>query len=306
MSFRRTESGLTNLYRFFGVDAVVYLEGGNSLCREDLDRGSYTNSTPDIRYWQTLFSIYRPNKTYKFCSVGSKETVKSIAKDIMDGRVNNMIAAMDRDFDHINGKIITSNNVIYTFGYSWENDAWNKSSLREAFCTLSGACSTEIETETEVIDKYYKECASKLLGPIRIDAVLSQYDNSLFNRKSYMQYVNIQNNGMPIVNMEQIKSSLVATRNKVEGPIFRKENFILSFVVDCFGHLLAEYAYRILAYLLEKIRRNPKLPKDYAASMVVEKFGQLLANGSFPELKRHYDSEFSRIMPVAVGTPVTR
>lgn len=297
MSFRRTESGLSNSYLFFGVDAVVYLEGGNSLCRENVDQGLYADSTQDIRYWQILFGIYRPTKMYKFCSVGSKETVKSIAKDIMEGRVNNTIAAMDRDFDHIAGKMIVSANVIYTFGYSWENDAWNESSLREAFCALSSACSTRIDNEAEIIEEYFKECASKLRGAIRIDAILSQYDNSVFDRKSYKRYVDIQSDGMPMVNMEQVKSSLVDTRNKVEGPIFRKSNFILSPLVDCFGHLFAEYAYRILTYLLEKIRKKPKLPKDYAASMVVEKFGQLLSTGVLPKLKQHYDSQFSRIMP---------
>jgi hypothetical protein len=71
----------------------------------------------------------------------------------------------------------------------------------------------------------------------------------------------------------------------------------LSPLVDCFGHLFAEYAYRLLAYLLEKKRNNPKLPKDYAASMIVEKFGQLLGANLLPGLKSHYDAEFSRVLP---------
>lgn len=297
MSFRRTESGLTNLYLFFGVDAVVYLEGGASLSREDVNQGLYTDSTQDIRFWQTLFSIYRSGKKYKFCSVGSKETVKSIATDVMEGRVNNVIAAMDRDFDHINGRLIATNNIIYTFGYSWENDAWNKEALREAFCTLAGACATKIDAEEEILENYYQEVASHLRGAIRIDAILSQYDYSLFDRESYMRYVAIKRNGMPTVNQEQVSNSLSEARGKVEGKIVRKTHFVLSPLIDCFGHLFAEYAYRLLAYLLEKIRNNPKLSKDYAASMIVEKFGQLLSANLLPDLKSHYDSEFSRVLP---------
>jgi hypothetical protein len=297
MSFRRTESGLTNLYLFFGVDAVVYLEGGASLCRDDVNQGLYTDSTQDIRFWQTLFSIYRTGKKYKFCSVGSKETVKSIATDILNGRVNNVIAAMDRDFDHINGRLISANNIIYTFGYSWENDAWNKDALREAFCSLAGACATKIDTEEEILDNYYQELASQLRGAIRIDAVLSQYDNSLFDRESYMRYVEINRNGMPTVNREQVNNSLSEARGKVEGSIVRKTHFVLSPLIDCYGHLFSEYAYRILAYLLERKRNNPKLPKDYAASMIVEKFGQLLGANLLPAIKLHYDSEFLRVLP---------
>lgn len=295
MSFRRTESGLTNLYLFFGVDAVVYLEGGASLCRDEVNQGLYTDSTQDIRFWQTLFSIYRSDKKYKFCSVGSKETVKSIATDISDGRVANVIAAMDRDFDHINGRLISANNIIYTFGYSWENDAWNKDAVREAFCSLSGACATKIDAEKEILDNYYQELASLLRGAIRIDAVLSQYDNSLFDRKSYMRYVELNRNGMPAVNQEQINKSLSEAREKIDGAIVRKNHFVLSSLIDCFGHLFAEYAYRLLAYLLEKMRNNPKIPKDYAASMIVEKFGQLLVDNLLPDIKFHYDSEFSHV-----------
>lgn len=297
MSFRRTESGLSNLYLFFGVDAVVYIEGGISLCRDDVNQGLYTDSTQDIRFWQTIFSIYRSDKKYKFCSVGSKETVKSIASDIMNGRVKNVIAAMDRDFDHINGKLISANNVIYTLGYSWENDAWNKDALLKAFCSLSGACSTKIDTEEEILDNYYQELASRLRGAIRIDAVLSQYEYSLFDRESYMRYVEIDRSGMPTVNQEQVNKSLSESRGKVEGSIVRKNHFVVSPLLDCFGHLFAEYAYRILAYLLEKLRKNPKLPKDYATSMIVEKFGQLLGENLLPDFKLHYDSEFSRVMP---------
>ena len=297
MSFRRTESGLSNLYLFFGVDAVVYLEGGISLCRDDVDNGIYTDATQDIRFWQTLFDIYRPEKTFKFCSIGSKETVRSIAQDIEDGAIVNVIVAMDRDFDNINGRILISDNIIYTHGYSWENDAWNEVSLKNAFCALSGACKTKIQIESDIIKKYYQECALYLKGSTRMDAVLSQHGISFYNRDSYMRYVKIERNGQPMVDREQIKSTMLDVRQKVGKPISRKTPFVISPLVDCFGHLFAEYAYRILVFLLEKVRKNPKIPKDYATSMIVEKFGQLLASGLLPELKRHYDSEFSHVMP---------
>lgn len=297
MSFRRTESGLSNSYLFFGVDVVVYIEGGNSLRREEVDNGIYTASSSDIRFWQTLFEIYRPNKKCKFCSIGSKETVKSIAIDIMEKRVENVIVAMDRDFDHINGRLINTENVIYTLGYSWENDAWRRLPLTEAFCALSGSCKAQIPDEEEIIDNYFQECSSELRHAVRIDAVLSQHGNSFFNRDSYMRYVQIEKSGMPKIDREQIRKSLIDYRNKVSSPIIRKSQFLLSTLVDCFGHLFAEYAYRILVFLLEKVKKQPKIPKDYATSMVVEKFGQLLINGFLPDLKQHYDSEFVRIMP---------
>jgi hypothetical protein len=295
MSFRRTASGLSNSCLFHGVDFVVYLEGGHSFSRDEVDRGHYTNATQDIRFWQAIFYIYRPQKRYKFCSVGSKAIVSSIAKDISDGAISNSIAAMDRDFDHISGKLLTSDNVIYTNGYSWENDAWNEIALSEAFCTLSGACRTGIHAESKVINESYADFSSCLRGCTRMDAILSQHGNSFYCRTSYVRYVRIEPNGRPMINRQQLRSSMTKVRIECGRPIVRKNPVSVSPLLDCFGHLFAEYAYRVLAYLLEKIRKCSKVPKDYATGMVVEKFGQLLKAGMLTGLKTHYDSEFSRV-----------
>jgi hypothetical protein len=296
MSFRRTESGLSNLHLFYNSDAVVYLEGGKSIRKEDVESEIYTESSEDIRYWQTVFDIYRPEKKYEFRSIGSKKTVKSIAQDIMNGNVRNVIVAMDRDFDNIKGEIISSDNVIYTFGYSWENDAWNQLSLIESFCTLSGSCKTKIEKEIDVIKEYFNNISIILRRAVLMDAILSQYNDSLFDREKYIRYIHIERNSLPKINRKQIQASLGNARKRAKRPIVRKSNFKLSTFTDCFGHLFAECSYRILSYLLNKTGDNPKIAKEWATSMIVEKFGQLMKKNLLPELKQHYDREFVRVM----------
>jgi len=297
MTFRRSTSGLSNLCLFYRVDAVVYLEGGNSFTREQVENGDFSGSSDDIRYWQALFGFYKPDKNFKFCSVGSKETTKSIAEDIVQGRVHNIVVAMDRDFDAINGKIIANTNVIYTFGYSWENDAWSPPSVLESYCLLSGSCKTGVQSEKEIIDNYFTKCSQQLSGAVRIDAVLSQHDSSLFCRNSYMRYVHITRSGYPSVNLQEIRNSLKNARTIIGKPLLKKSNFHTSSLIDCFGHLLAEFAYRILKYLLEDVRQLPKIPKRYAISVVVKMFAQLLRDGHLPELRHHYEAEFARVLP---------
>jgi len=297
MTFRRTTSGLNNSYLFFGVDAVVYLEGGDSITKQDVENGIFSASTDDIRYWQILFGFYKPEKSYQFCSVGSKETVKSIADEIIQGRVQNVIVAMDRDFDNLNNRTLSHDNIIYTFGYSWENDAWTSEAVLEAYCVLSGSCKTGIHTEKEVIESFYEKISHDLHGAVYIDAVLSQNNSSLFCRNSYMRYVDIPRSGNPNVKVQEIKKSLTSARKRLGKPIFKKSNFHVMPLVDCFGHLLAEFSYRILQYLLDKVKNLPKIPKSYAISMVVEKFAQLLQDGDLPVLKNHYDVQFAGIMP---------
>lgn len=295
MTFRRTVSGLNNSHLFYRVDAVVYLEGGGSLTREEVENGIFNAATDDIRYWQTLFGFYRPGKRFKFCSVGSKETVKSIAKDIAQGDVQNVIAAMDRDFDNINNRMISGNDIIYTYGYSWENDAWSSPAVVEAYCLMSGSCKAGIHAEKETIEQYFHDCFFNIRGAVRADAILSQHGFSLFYRDSYKRYVEITQSGYPKVNLLEIRNSLTAARARVGKPINRKSGFTTSPSRDCFGHLLAEFFYRILKYLLEKVSRLPKVPKSYAVSIVVEKYVQLLRDGILPEIKSHYDHEFARV-----------
>lgn len=66
--------------------------------------------------------------------------------------------------------------------------------------------------------------------------------------------------------------------------------------MDNFKKSLVLYA-TISKYLLEREKHRPKVPKNYAISMVVEKFVQLLGNGYLPELRNHYDAQFARVAP---------
>ncbi len=297
MSLRRTESGLTNSHLFVDADVVVYLEGGSSFSKEQVKSDLFSDFSADIRFWQAIFGIYRPSLKFKFKSVGSKEVVRSIAEDISTGRVHNVIAAMDRDFDHINGRMLEIDNVIYTHGYSWENDAWNKNALLEAVCVLSGTCRSALGDEVQLIEDYYRDLFIGLKGAIRIDAVLSQYKKSLFNRSSYFRYVEIQRDGMPNIDKGQISGALKEARSESTGPITRHSEIDSISLADCFGHLFAEYTYRLLSYILVKVKKLPKIPKEYAISTIVDKFSNFLQTNNLTDTYKHYESEFSRVSP---------
>lgn len=297
MSFVRTNSGLSNLHLFFGVDSVVFLEGGKSFSIDEIKSGQHTNASQDIRFWQSVFEIYRPKQTFQFRSVGSKQCVNQIAKEVKEGAVTNIIVAMDRDFDNLNNAIIEANNVIYTYGYSWENDVWAEDSVIDAIRALTGSCKTSMNEEIEIISNFYKECFAHLRWCILIDAILLQSGASFFNRDEYMKYVNFKRSGIPSVNKEEIASTFAQVKKEIERPITRKSHIPPLSLKDCFGHLFAEYAYRIMVYILKKLKRMPNLPKEYATGIVVEKFKDLLANGNLASIKAHYDVEFSRVTP---------
>jgi len=83
MIFTRTPIGLSNQYKFWGVDAIVYIEGGeNSLSVKEVLSGLYGSQSVDLLFWQGIFSYFIPHKTYHFRPIGSKGTLRYIANEI--------------------------------------------------------------------------------------------------------------------------------------------------------------------------------------------------------------------------------
>lgn len=297
MTFRRTTSGLSNFHLFVNADAVVFLEGGQSFNRDDVDNGSYNSRSSDIRFWQVLFKIYRPGKVYQFRSVGSKAVVKSIAEDVQSGHVKHVVVAMDRDFDHINERTIISENVLYTSGYSWENDCWCDFTVFDAYCSLSGSGQNHSENEKLILEEAFKQFSNCLQKSVHLDAILSQHGDSLFDREKPNRYIKLDVNDKPTINIPQIKKSIIEARIRNHRPIMRKTVLQLHTLDDCFGHLIAEFGYRLLTYLLRSIpHAMPNIPKEYAVSMIVEKFERALSEGLLFNVKQHYDCEFLKVM----------
>ena len=57
MSFTRTNSGLSNLALFHGVDLIVFTEGGEeSYSYEDVLASKFNERSVDIKFWSGIFS----------------------------------------------------------------------------------------------------------------------------------------------------------------------------------------------------------------------------------------------------------
>ena len=121
MNFHRTPSGLANLHLFYGVDAIVFVEGGDpSLSLAEIVRGEYDGISLDIRFWSIVFGTYAPLRRFQFRAVGSKPNLLALADYISDNSISNVIVCADKDTDDITGALRTDPAVLYTRGYSWE------------------------------------------------------------------------------------------------------------------------------------------------------------------------------------------
>lgn len=295
MTFRRTSTGLSNLHLFIDAEAVVFLEGGMSITREEVEHGKFTSRSSDIRYWQTLFMHYMPKRKLQFRSVGSKEIVKSIARDIKNGSINNVVAVMDRDYDNLSNSIIDSENIIYTYGYSWENDCWSEKTITDAVISLTGLCSTKVKDVESEVCGLFKRFRHQIKQAVKADSLMIQNGCFFFDREKPARYIHVQSDGKPEACASQLKQSFSDSRTRVGSPIFRKAELAHNPIYDCFGHLFAYFSYRVLYYLLKSVYKLPVVAKKYATTVIVDKYVSAFSAGVFPNLKAHYDQSFGRI-----------
>ena len=125
MTFTRTNSGLSNFSSFFDCDITIYTEGGSNE-----DNENRTKYAVDTIFWKSAFGRHAPDKKIKLKPMGSKQNLLPIAQKIKDGEINNSIVVLDRDYDSYRGIALQHSRIIYSYGYSWENDAWRKGIIR--------------------------------------------------------------------------------------------------------------------------------------------------------------------------------
>lgn len=299
MIFLRTNSGLSNQHLFVGVDAVVFLEGGKSYSLEEIEQGYCNVNSSDIRFWSRMFSSFKPSSKFDFRSIGSKEILKVISVRIKNREVNNVVVAMDRDHDFFKGSMLESDNVIYTQGYSWENDVCTNSIVLQTYQSMVGAAPSDKQKVGPEIDSLYDEFVRGVKGAVRLDIVLSLHDYSFFNRDSYFRYIKVARNLSPCIDLSQIKDSLSKIKKEMARqmarPLTRINDFIYDVSENCWGHLLFEYWFRVILFLVDRTTNEPKIPRTYFTSTIVDKFMSSLQGGLLLRIQSYYEGEFSKV-----------
>jgi hypothetical protein len=120
-TFVRSVSGLINFRRFIKCTFVVYCEGGSqNIPLSDALSGRYNESAEDRTFWDALLRRVGFQDIH-FKPLGSSRHVIDIADFIITHNIHGNLAVMDRDFPG-KKKTFTDYRVLYSFGYSWEND----------------------------------------------------------------------------------------------------------------------------------------------------------------------------------------
>jgi hypothetical protein len=132
MIFTRTLSGIANFAQFVGCDILVYTEGKeNSAVNDEI-------IFDEIFYLSLITQIY-PDKAVKVKCLGSRIEVLRYASMLEGMEASSSVVIVDRDGEDLTCTLLPRRNIIYTYGYSWENDFWTQVIAQEVLEDL--ACS---------------------------------------------------------------------------------------------------------------------------------------------------------------------
>jgi len=138
--FRRTNAGISNYRRFLKVDIKVFVEGKS-----------------DVNYWERVFSLYRPDLKLSFEDKRGCRNLSEIIDGICSGDISNVIVCRDRDYDFMYGHQCNHRNIVYTYGYSFENDFFTEESAAKLAAVLSVK-----PVSTELVRRAFRRYAANL------------------------------------------------------------------------------------------------------------------------------------------------
>ena len=283
MTFHRTPSGLANLHLFYRVDAIVFVEGGDPSCSlADIIDGVYDTVSQDIRFWSIILGAYAPLRRFQFRAIGSKLNLLALADYIAANSIANVLVCMDRDADDVTGTMRTSNAVLYTRGYSWENDVWIPSTVTAIFYDVCVVAKTGLDVRAH-IEEAFRHFSASIRGVIKADILLLQNGMDGINRSAIRSSLRTSKHTAPSIDCGHLRRAIRERRKVVSDSICRTSTRPVKPLADCYGHLQAEFAFHVLVHLLRKHCKMKTIPKHLISAAALTRFELQLAQNALAD-----------------------
>ncbi len=271
MSFTRTNSGLSNLALFHGVDLIVFTEGGeDSYSYEDVLAGKFNDRSVDIKFWSGVFSKHNFRKTVEFRALGSKTSSKAICELLESNSINNIAVALDSDLDDIFGAKFTSPCILYTRGYSWENDVYHPQLVKEQIESLIFSAKLP-DNYISIIDesyRYFNWYASRLL---KLELMFKKAGSKFITDCNGERFINGKSE--PKLKIDQIRNLLHQRKSSLVKPIsLNGVGNGYCGIRYCYGKLREALALANITYIVGSLEKQKSLPKDLMVTAMLDRY----------------------------------
>lgn len=260
MTVARTASGISNEHLFYGSEATVYVEGGAS------GKPTSLNASIDILFWRGVFESFAPGRRFHFKAKGGKQALLQITHQLESGAVKAAIVCLDRDHDHLQG-LRPVPGVLYTWGYSWENDVWSADVVEEAFYSVCGVDRSEVEVGPRIKEALCHFCCS-MRWAVRADVVMATCGRTAVPRDNF-RCVIPPGQGWPTIDRSFLRGCARSARGETR-PTDHKlpQGITVAVLQDVYGHLLDFFCYRMLAFLI-KTHCGENISRSYARALAI-------------------------------------
>ena len=276
MSFLRSNSGLSNLAIFRSVDVVIFTEGGeNKAISDESEETSYRAPTLDKVFWENILTSCKFRYSFALYSIGSKHNLNYIAQRIESEVVNNVIVAMDTDTDDLDNRKLSSPLILYTYGYSWENDVFDEEVIVD-YMRNRVANTAEKDNLTRRIRDIYESnlgLFSDLLSYFYVEQKTQPEYEPIPNIERFIT----EKSKIPLLNKGSVEGFLKDRRSKLtknsnSGEQIDKQ-LLFRYV---HGKWVQGITYKILIYLsVEHFGISTTLPKDYFSRDFLERYSRI-------------------------------
>lgn len=156
MTFARSSTGLRNYRRFHDCELVIFCEGGGKNIAKDDAFLIAESETIDALYWKNRIKSEEGVTSVKVKSLGSKKAVLDLFESMKDAGLKDILFAVDSDYDGVLDRLIKSEYIRYSRGYSIENDAMECDTFRRLVQRINPTASITR------VDNVVKSCHSAL------------------------------------------------------------------------------------------------------------------------------------------------
>lgn len=267
MTFTRTPSGIANTPQFFNSDIVIYTEGSTYFGE------NYQGIIPDEVFFRSLVSSIIKEKSIKIKCVGNKSTALSYVRPIIDSGLKNSIVIVDRDYDGILCSIISNPAIVYTNGYSWENDFWTLDLSLEVMGTLT---MQNIDALQSLKSRYLRG-ARRIRFLSALDASLQVAQQAFLPKNGGACGINIDVNDINLVSCAEMKRhiSKFKSNSATNCPILKevlKQLANVSSTRLIRGHLWHHVVSKIISSIY-KLKMKDSMPSGkLIQSIALDKF----------------------------------
>lgn len=271
-SFLRTNSGLSNLKLFCQSDLIAYTEGGSkSYSLEEVIEGKYSKSSIDIKFWTCIFETLGCSKKITFRAIGSKNSGKQLTDKIISGSVKNSLIIKDRDLDDFLYSTVDHPNVIYTKGYSWENDVFTEEITLDL---LGDLIDTPLEDdEISHVKNLYLDIENQLKKLIRLEIFFRQNGVSFLTDLAGEALINEKIEFSKDFLFKRILEKAKEVSRPCKKGGFKREIYPY---LDCYGKMVSILSYRIICFYSKKYNSQKSMPKDLITKFFIKNYKTFL------------------------------